>query len=54
MLAVVFLSQPLTRIQVIAIIAVCGSVLIEFVYQARQRRSTAAAAESAAKTGPTQ
>ncbi len=36
-LAVAILSQPLTLIQVIAIIAICGSVLIEFMYQAKQK-----------------
>lgn len=36
-LAVAILSQPLTLIQVIAIIAICGSVLIEFMYQAKQQ-----------------
>lgn len=33
-LAVAILSQPLTLIQVLAIVAICGSVLIEFAYQA--------------------
>lgn len=36
-LAVAILSQPMTLIQMIAIIAICGSVLIEFVYQSRQK-----------------
>jgi drug/metabolite transporter (DMT)-like permease len=39
-LAVAILSQPLTLIQVIAIIAICGSVLIEFMYQAKQKTKT--------------
>ncbi len=37
-LAVAFLSQHLTLIQVIAIVAICGSVLIEFMYQSRQKK----------------
>lgn len=37
-LAVVFLSQHLTLIQVVAIVAICGSVLIEFVYQSRKKQ----------------
>ncbi len=37
-LAVAFLSQHLTLIQVIAIVAICGSVLIEFMYQSRQKQ----------------
>jgi drug/metabolite transporter (DMT)-like permease len=36
-LAVAILAQPLTMIQVIAIIVICGSVLVEFVYQARRK-----------------
>lgn len=36
-LAVAILSQPMTLIQMIAIIAICGSVLIEFVYQSRKK-----------------
>ncbi len=54
MLAVAFLAQPLTLIQIIAIIAICGSVLIEFVYHARQRRSSAASADGATKPAQTQ
>lgn len=38
-LAVVFLSQHLTLVQVVAIVAICGSVLIEFMYQSRQKRT---------------
>jgi drug/metabolite transporter (DMT)-like permease len=37
-LAVVFLSQHLTLIQVVAIVTICGSVLIEFVYQSRKKQ----------------
>lgn len=48
-LAVAFLAQPLTLIQVIAIIAICGSVLIEFMYQSRQKRTTAASTGRAPK-----
>ncbi|MEZ5787382.1 MAG: DMT family transporter [Xanthobacteraceae bacterium] len=47
-LAVAILSQPLTLIQVIAIIAICGSVLIEFMYQTKQQ---AKKNEPAAPTG---
>lgn len=37
-LAVVLLSQHLTLIQVIAIVAICGAVLLEFVYQTRKKQ----------------
>lgn len=37
LLAVAILSQPLTLIQLVAIIVICGSVLVEFVYQAKDR-----------------
>ena len=50
MLAVAFLSQALTLIQIIAIIAICGSVLIEFVYESRRKRSTVASTGRTAKT----
>jgi len=49
-LAVAVLSQPLTVIQAIAIIAICGSVLIEFMYQSRQKSTTAGSADRAVKT----
>ncbi|MBK5102704.1 MAG: DMT family transporter [Burkholderiales bacterium] len=49
MLAVAFLSQTLTTIQTIAIIVICGSVLIEFMYQARQKRLAATPSERTAK-----
>jgi drug/metabolite transporter (DMT)-like permease len=48
-LAVAILAQPLTLIQAAAIAVICGSVLIEFVYQ---RRTAAAPAASPAGQGP--
>ncbi len=39
-LAVAILSQPLTLVQTIAIIAICGSVLTEFMYQSRRKVKT--------------
>ncbi|MDH3380040.1 MAG: hypothetical protein OEQ39_24225, partial [Gammaproteobacteria bacterium] len=50
MLAVAFLSQPLTLIQIIAIITICGSVLIEFVYESRREPSTVASNGRTSKT----
>lgn len=53
MLAVAILSQPLTLIQVFAIIAICGSVLVEFVYHASRKhpnaRATAASVQEVQK-----
>jgi drug/metabolite transporter (DMT)-like permease len=44
-LAVVILSQPLTAIQVVAIVAICGAVLIEFMYESRHRTGIQASTE---------
>lgn len=53
-LAVAILSQPLTLIQIIAIITICGSVLFEFVYQVhrkqRDARPTIASTEEVQKS----
>lgn len=38
-LAVAVLLQPLTLVQLVAIIAICGSVVVEFVYQTRGKKA---------------
>lgn len=43
-LAVAFISQHLTLVQVLAIIAICNSVLIEFMYQSHAKRKATQAA----------
>ncbi len=47
-LAVAILSQPLTLIQVAAIVVICGAVLIEFLYEARQKAKADASAKKTA------
>jgi hypothetical protein len=48
LLALVFLTQPITAIQVAAIIVVCGSVVVEFLWP----RLVALRSGAGARSGP--